>query len=77
MPKITAIKWKKFEKFLVFLDCKFVRQKGSHRIYERVGLARPVVLPIYKSLPIFVIKNNLRILEISVEQYLEIIKRIK
>jgi len=77
MPKITAIKWKEFEKFLIFSGCKFVRQKGSHRIYERAGLARPIVLPVYKSLPVFVIKNNLRILEISVEQYLEILKRIK
>jgi len=77
MPKITAIKWKEFEKFLLFVGCKFVRQKGSHRIYERAGLKRPIVLPAYKSLPVFVIKNNLRVLEISVEQYLEILERIK
>lgn len=77
MPKIKAIKWKDFEKFLLFIGCNFVRQKGSHRIYERPGLARPIVLPAYKSLPIFVIKNNLRLLDTSVEQYLEIIERIK
>jgi len=77
MTKVTAIKWKEFEKFLFFSGCKFVRQKGSHRIYKRAGLARPIVLPAYKSLPVFVVKNNLRILEISIEQYLEILERIK
>jgi len=40
-------------------------------------LARPIVLPTYRTLPVFVIKNNLRILEISDQQYLETIKRIK
>ncbi|MCX6810046.1 MAG: type II toxin-antitoxin system HicA family toxin [Candidatus Berkelbacteria bacterium] len=77
MPKVTAIKWKEFEKFLLFVECEFVRQKGSHRIYERAGLKRPIVLPTYRSLPVFVIKNNLRILEISVEKYTEILKKIK
>jgi len=73
MPKITALKWKEFEKFLLLVGCRFVRQKGSHRIYEKDGLSRPIVLPVYKSLPIFVIKNNLRILNISPEKYLKII----
>jgi len=45
MPRITPISWKKFEKFLFFIGCKLVREKGDHRIYARDGLSRPIVLP--------------------------------
>lgn len=77
MARLTPISWREFEKFLLFLDCQFKRQKGSHRIYTRSGLKRPLVVPAYGTIPIFVIRNNLRILNITVEEYLEILKRLK
>ncbi len=76
MPKITAVRWKKFEKFLLAVGCVFKREKGDHRIYWRKGLSRPIVLPRDIQLPVFVIQNNLRLLGISREQYLEILERI-
>ena len=76
MPKITAIHWQKFEKFLFEVGCVFKREKGDHRIYWRKGLSRPMVLPRDTQLPVFVIQNNLRLLSISREQYLEILERI-
>lgn len=76
MPHLAPINWKEFEKFLLFVGCTYERQKGDHRIYWRAGLKRPVVLPTYRSIPVFVIRNNLRILNISVEEYLEVIKKI-
>jgi len=39
-------------------------------------MERPVVIPEDKEIPIFIIKNNLRLLEINVEQYLEILKNL-
>ena len=76
MPRLTPISWKEFEKFLLFLGCKFKRQKGSHRIYTREGLKRPLVIPVYGNIPIFIIRNNLRILDIKTEEYLEILKKL-
>lgn len=76
MPKIVSIHWKKFEKFLLEVGCVFKREKGDHRIYWRQGLSRPIVLPRDNQLPVFVIQNNLRILGISREQYLEILERV-
>jgi len=76
MTKITPISWKEFDKFLSFIGCKLERQKASHRIYSKPGLSRPIVVPAYKSLPVFIIKNNLRLLGMSQKQYLEILKRI-
>ena len=76
MPSITPINWKEFEKFLIDVGCKFERQKGDHRIYWRSDLKRPVILPTYKNLPVFIIRNNPRTLKIGHEEYLEILKNI-
>lgn len=76
MRHLAPIHWKKFDKFLVFVGCRFEREKGDHRIYWRDGLKRPVVIPRDNQIPIFVIRNNLRILGISVEEYLKISEQI-
>lgn len=76
MAHLTPIHWKKFEKFLLFVGCHFEREKGDHRIYWREGLKRPVVIPRDGELPIFIIRNNLRILGISPNEYIEILKQI-
>ncbi len=76
MSGLTPIHWKKFDKFLIFIGCKLKRQKGDHRIYWRKGLKRPIIIPRDKSLPIFIILNNLKLLDLSTEEYLDILKKI-
>lgn len=76
MSGVRPIGWKRFEKFLLFIGCYFEREKGDHRIYWRAGLKRPIVIPRDSQLPIFIIRNNLRVLEISVEEYLKILERL-
>lgn len=76
MPRITPIHYKKFEKFLLYVGCVFVRQKGDHRVYSRADLIRPVIIPADKSIPIFIILNNLRILKIDRNEYIEIISTL-
>jgi predicted RNA binding protein YcfA (HicA-like mRNA interferase family) len=76
MPKISPIHWKKFEKFLKFIGCTYKRTRGDHLIYGRSGLKRPIVFPKDTEIPVFVIRNNLRILEMGVEEYAEILKRL-
>ncbi|KKP32711.1 MAG: hypothetical protein A2312_03980 [Candidatus Staskawiczbacteria bacterium RIFOXYB2_FULL_32_9] len=76
MPRIIPINWKRFEKFVLFVGCVFEREKGDHRIYSRKDLPRPIVFPRDNELPIFIIRNNLRVLKISPEEYIDILKRI-
>lgn len=76
MPRIYPINWKKFEKFLFFIGCDFSREEGDHRIYWRSDLKRPVVIPREKELPIFIIRNNLRILNISIEEHLRVLQKM-
>lgn len=71
MAKLAPIDWRRFEKFLLYVGCRFVREKGDHRIYWREDLYRPVVIPRDAQLPVFIIRNNLRVLGVSIEQYLD------
>ncbi|MCX6743553.1 MAG: type II toxin-antitoxin system HicA family toxin [Candidatus Parcubacteria bacterium] len=76
MPRLTPIHWKIFEKFILFVGCSFSREKGDHRVYSRDGLKRPIVIPRSGDLPVFIIRNNLRVLNISPDEYLEILKQL-
>ncbi len=77
MPRLTPIHYGKFAKFLEYIGCQFVRQRGSHMIYRRSDLNRPIVFLASKQLSTIVITNNLRTLNISKEKYLEILEKIK
>jgi predicted RNA binding protein YcfA (HicA-like mRNA interferase family) len=75
MSGLRPIHWKRFEKFLLAVGCEFKREKGDHRIYTKRGLARPVVIPRDTQLPVFILRNNLRVLGVDVEDYLKILKK--
>ncbi len=75
MPHLAPIHWKKFEKFLLYVGCVLEREHGDHRVYWRVGLSRPIVIQRVKAIPVFVVRNNLRLLGISVETYLEVLEK--
>jgi predicted RNA binding protein YcfA (HicA-like mRNA interferase family) len=52
---------------------KFDRQRGDHLIYTKPGVARPVVIPVYHEVPVFIIKNLLRSSGMSRERYFELL----
>lgn len=76
MPQLVPIKRKKFERFLKFVGCKLKRIRGDHLIFDRVGLDRPIVITCDKEVPVFIIRNNLRTLKISPDEYLEILNKL-
>ena len=77
MPRLTPIHYSKFAKFVEYLGCEFKRKSGSHIIYTRNDLDRPVVFPEDKELSFTVIMSNLKTLGISKEKFIEIMARIK
>lgn len=76
MDEVGSIHWKRFEKFLLKVGCRFKRERGDHRVYWKSGVKRPVIIPRDTDLPAFIVLNNLRILGISKEKYLEIIAKL-
>ena len=76
MAGIVPIPHKQLEKVALAAGCRFVRQRGDHRVYWRNDLKRPVIIPTYKAVPVFIIKNNLRLLNLSTEEYLRILQAL-
>jgi predicted RNA binding protein YcfA (HicA-like mRNA interferase family) len=35
---------------------RFDRQAGDHLIYVKVGVRRPLVIPMYRAVPVFIVK---------------------
>jgi len=71
MPALRPCRWQDLEKFVLAEGCEFVRQQGSHRVYWRADLVRPVIVPCYRAVPVFIIRNTLRQLGVSVAEYLD------
>ncbi|MGE5445159.1 MAG: type II toxin-antitoxin system HicA family toxin [Ignavibacteriales bacterium] len=76
MPKNTPISYKKLVKVFEFEGLTFSRQKGDHLVYIKPGISRPLVIPMYDQIPVFVIKNLLRVAKMSRERYFELLSRI-
>ncbi|OHA89115.1 MAG: hypothetical protein A3C70_02245 [Candidatus Zambryskibacteria bacterium RIFCSPHIGHO2_02_FULL_43_14] len=76
MPKIPSISSKKFCKFLLSIGCVVARIEGDHYIFTKRDLERPIVVPISKQLPVFIILNNLKTLKISREEFLRLLKKV-
>jgi predicted RNA binding protein YcfA (HicA-like mRNA interferase family) len=77
MPRLTPENWRTLEAVFLTAGFRFARQEGSHRSYVKPGVARPVVIPVYSSVPVFIIRTNLKTAGLSREQYLELLKRVK
>ena len=53
----------------------FDRQEGDHRVYVKAGVRRPLVIPQYRAVPVFVIRNLLRTSGMTRERYFELLAR--
>ena len=62
-------------KIFEMAGCVFARTKGDHLIYHYPGAVRPVVIPKYKEVPTFVIKNNMRVIGMSRVEYRQFLER--
>ena len=76
MPRFTPIHWRKLVKILEMEGAVIVGQTGDHIELKKEGAKRRLVVPKYKNIPIFIIKNNLETAGISRERYFELLDQI-
>ena len=74
--KITPIHYRKLLRVFQKLGFVLQREKGDHMVLIKKGILRPVIIPKYSEIPVFIVKNNLRTAKISREEYLAILKKI-
>jgi len=75
MPRLAPVDWKTLERVFLRAGFSFEGQRGSHRTYRRKGTPRPVVIPAYREVPVFIIQNNLKTAGLSREKYFELLQQ--
>ena len=76
MSRITPISSQKLGKVFEKAGFRLARQEGDHCVYVKEGVARPVVIPIRRDVPVFIIKNTLRSAGISREMYFKLLSEL-
>jgi predicted RNA binding protein YcfA (HicA-like mRNA interferase family) len=76
MTKITPIPAGKLRRVFEKAGFKCVRIEGDHFVYTKQGIARPVVIPDWNEVPVFIIKNNLRTAGMTREEYFSLLKKV-
>ena len=74
MSRISPIHYKKLARVFELSGFTLDRQEGDHLVYIKEGILRPVVIPTYKQIPVFIIKNNLRSAGISRAEYFRLLR---
>lgn len=77
MPRITPIPAKRLQRLFEKAGFKCVRIEGDHFVYTKKGVMRPIVIPDWPEVPVFIIKNNLRTAGISRQEYFSLLEKIK
>lgn len=73
MPRITPIPARRLRRVFELAGFACVRTEGDHHVFSREGVSRPVVIPDYDEVPVFIIRNNLRTAGISREEYFRLL----
>jgi predicted RNA binding protein YcfA (HicA-like mRNA interferase family) len=76
MPKISPIPARELRKIFERAGFKCTRTKGDHFSYTKEGVIRPIIIPDWPEVPVFIIKNNLRSAGISREEYFELLEGV-
>ena len=50
--------------------------QGDHLVYSYPGAMRPVVIPKYEEVPAFIIKNNMKVIGMTRDQYFQFLENI-
>jgi len=74
MPKIYTVSALRLRRVFERAGFVCVRTEGDHFVYTKPGVSRPVVIPDWKELPVFIIKNNLRTAGISRDEYFKLLE---
>ena len=74
--KIKSTNFQLQMKIFEMAGCEYVRTQGDHLIYHYPGAIRPVVIPKYREVPVFIIRNNMKIIGMSRKTYLELLQKV-
>jgi predicted RNA binding protein YcfA (HicA-like mRNA interferase family) len=77
MPRLTPLHWKVLECVFQKDGFDFYKQEGSHRVYVKKGIARPLVIPTYKDVGVDIILSLMRTSRMTRERFFELLEECK
>ena len=75
MPSIQPVPYQTLVRIFERDGFRFARQSGDHLIYTKPGIKRPVVIPAYHTVPVFIIRNLPQTAGMSRERYFELLSQ--
>lgn len=76
MPAIQPVPYQTLVRIFEKDGFSFARQSGDHLIYTKADIKRPLVIPTYRSVPIFIIRNLIRTSGMRRERYFELLAEV-
>jgi hypothetical protein len=76
MPAIKPTTYQVQVKIFEAAGCRYIQTHGDHLIFTYTGAIRPVVIPKYQEAPAFIIKNNMKIIGMTRDQYFQLLENI-
>ena len=73
MPSIQPVPYQTLVRIFERDGFRFARQTGDHLIYIKPGIKRPLVIPAYRSIPVFIIRNLLGTAGMSRDRYFQLL----
>lgn len=78
MGRLSNIPLKEIRRFLKIVGCNCIQAKGDHEKWVRQDLLRPIILQQTKNpVPEFIVKNMLRDLKMTTDEFLDIFSDAK
>lgn len=74
MPRLTPVHYRKLAKVFEKKGFTYARTQGDHMVYVKEGIARPIVIPMYREIPEFIILKNLKTAGITRNEYLKLLR---
>ena len=73
MPQLRPVHYKRLVRVFEADGFRLSREEGDHMIFTKPGVLRPVVIPKYAAVPVFIIRNNLRTAGVSRERCFQLL----
>ena len=75
MPRLTPQHWRTLERVFLCAGFVFCRQASSHRVYEKEGVLRPIIIPEYEEISVEIIAGLLRTAGMSRQEYFDLLEK--
>ncbi len=76
MPKLGPVDWRTLIRIFQMFGCQYKRKEGSHHVLRYPGARRAVVIQEYDEIDVEIIKNNMRTVNMTREQYFDLLSRV-